>query len=371
MPHRGSVQIQARHEAQPAGSCPPPIRPLRGLSAAATDKASSEARPGLVDAAKERVGNYQAQNRPNEDKLQPGLLAFLEWLPDHGCISLARDILKLNSDKDLYDVYHNLLTALATPMKARSKQGSITASPHPKRQNNVDIAAITLDEPQTCLDAFRDQCLKRDSHRCVVTGEMENDRWYKEGASDDVHHGFLEAAHIIPFAYASWDSSSRPPEKISIQWEALWRYFPEVRRLGMQVETINNLYNGITLSSYIHAAFGQFHIAFKPTDTENVYERKIYRRFPSLLRRTLPESNRIEILRAEDAQDFELPNATLLDCHWRLAEILNASGMAEIIDRNRRDWEDLKGSAGGQLREDGGTDFGQYLRVALWERMVS
>lgn len=44
--------------------------------------------------------------------------------------------------------------------------------------------------------------------------------------------------------------------------------------------------------------------------------------------------------------------------------------MAEVIERYRRDWEDIKGTAGSSLKEDGGTDIGQLLGVALWESVV-
>ena len=102
-----------------------------------------------------------------------------------------------------------------------------------------------------------------------------------------------------------------------------------------------------------------------------MYELKVYDLFPSALRRTFfPENRRVEFIRAEDAQDLELPNTALLDCHYRVAEILNASGMAEVIEKYRRDYEDVKETAGGSLREDGGTDIGQMLSVALWERVV-
>jgi hypothetical protein len=98
-----------------------------------------------------------------------------------------------------------------------------------------------------------------------------------------------------------------------------------------------------------------------------VYELKVFKRYPNTARRFLPDNNRVEFTRAEDTQDLELPNAALLDCHYRLAEILNASGMAELIESHLRDWEDIKG---GSLREDGRTDIGQFLRVGLWERVV-
>ena len=74
--------------------------------------------------------------------------------------------------------------------------------------------------------------------------------------------------------------------------------------------------------------------------------------------------------KADDAQDIPLPNAAFLDCHYRLAEILNALGMAEVIERSFREWKDLKGSCH-VIREDGKTDVGQYLHIALWAHVVS
>ena len=101
-----------------------------------------------------------------------------------------------------------------------------------------------------------------------------------------------------------------------------------------------------------------------------MYELKVFRKFPRPERKLLPENGRVEFTRAEDAQDLELPNAALLDCHYRLAEILNASGMAEIIESHYREWEDIKSSAPDCLREDGGTDIERFLRVGLWGYVV-
>jgi hypothetical protein len=54
-----------------------------------------------------------------EEKLQPSLNAFIEWLPEGGRESVARDIISAITDKDLYDVFKNLLTGLAAPSKSR------------------------------------------------------------------------------------------------------------------------------------------------------------------------------------------------------------------------------------------------------------
>lgn len=93
-------------------------------------------------------------------------------------------------------------------MKAISKLPSVTSSPHPKRLQNVDTVAATLDTPETRSDWFRSKCFQRDSYRCVVTGDMDQKHWKALGSPEEVDFMPLEAAHIIPFAYASWDKSS-------------------------------------------------------------------------------------------------------------------------------------------------------------------
>lgn len=93
-------------------------------------------------------------------------------------------------------------------MKARSQNPSVTSSPHPKRQENAKIVAASLDKPITRDSSFRGTCLRRDSCRCVVTGDMDTGYWNELGRPQGTNIAFLEAAHIIPFAYGSWTRSS-------------------------------------------------------------------------------------------------------------------------------------------------------------------
>jgi hypothetical protein len=84
-------------------------------------------------------------------------------------------------------------------VKARSKQPSVTDSPHPKRQDNVDTVAAALDKPKNRDSSFRGMCLQRDGYRCVVTGHMDIDYWEKLGCLKEMDFRPLKAAHIIPF----------------------------------------------------------------------------------------------------------------------------------------------------------------------------
>ncbi|KAJ5578155.1 uncharacterized protein N7459_007119 [Penicillium hispanicum] len=333
----------------------------------------SETMPNRVRAIIESqgwgVGPEGCKNLWHITVLQPSLNALVTWLPAGGRESVARDIVDATTDKALYDVFHNLLTGLAMPMKARTKQPSITDSPQLRRQANVEAVATTLDKPESRDPTFGDLCLRRDGNCCVATGQMNTDYWETIGCPDDIYFGPTEGAHIIPFSYASWDKSSEPPHDSASAWAVLWRCFPRVRQEGLRVDTINSLSNGITLRDSVHREFGKFSIAFKPTDDDDTYEVKVFNRFPTLERQLLPESGHMVLKKADDAQDLDLPNPALLDCHYRLAEILNASGMAEVIERNFRRWEDLKGTCN-LLREDGGTDIGAFLYAGLWERVM-
>ena len=71
-------------------------------------------------------------------------------------------------------------------MKARSRKSSVTSSPHPKRQENAEIVAASLDNPETRdTKSFRGGCLRRDSYRCVISGSMDTGYWEKiDGPKD-------------------------------------------------------------------------------------------------------------------------------------------------------------------------------------------
>jgi hypothetical protein len=86
-----------------------------------TGTESSETWLSLAETAKARITKYQPQNRVYEEKLQPSLIAFVEWLPEGGRESIARDIVDASTDEDLYAVFHDLLAGLAVPSKSRAR----------------------------------------------------------------------------------------------------------------------------------------------------------------------------------------------------------------------------------------------------------
>lgn len=68
----------------------------------------------------------------------------------------------------------------------------------------MEAVAATLDQPSEREKEFRDKCMERDGYRCVVTGHLDTGTWVRRGRPEDVYFAPVEAAHIIPFSYASW-----------------------------------------------------------------------------------------------------------------------------------------------------------------------
>ena len=62
-----------------------------------------------------------------------------------------------------------------------------------------------IEEPQVRDSDFRKGCLERDRDRCVVTKAISFDKAEETGSAEDVLQGDLEAAHIIPWSFASYD----------------------------------------------------------------------------------------------------------------------------------------------------------------------
>lgn len=81
------------------------------FSALSTQPEIPENWPELQIEAASRLEQYVPQQKDDE-RLKACLLAFLQWLPEGGRESLARDILQCNTDEDLYKVFLNLRTGL-------------------------------------------------------------------------------------------------------------------------------------------------------------------------------------------------------------------------------------------------------------------
>ncbi|BCS24467.1 HNH endonuclease signature motif containing protein [Aspergillus puulaauensis] len=314
----------------------------------------------LVQQATDRISEYVPttdSNWPLQSNLMSTLGAFIEFLPQSGKVLIAKDVVQARTDKDLYAVYNNLVTGLLCLMKA-SRGLSVAVSPHPKRRANAELVS-----PQSRTDAFRNNCLQRDNHHCVVSNALDITSHIDNNQHEDTAR--LEAAHIIPFSYGSWNSRVESDNTVADTWEMLYRCFPSLRRVGFSVDSMNDISNGITLDRSIHYEFGSFNVAFIQTDSPNQYTVKSYPGCPSNVSKLVPK-HPIQFRDADRTEDLPPPKPELLDCHYRLAEILHASGMGPCLERMLHDLDDMK-EASGYMSESGSTDFSTFLRIRLWE----
>ncbi|RHZ57211.1 hypothetical protein CDV55_105973 [Aspergillus turcosus] len=301
----------------------------------------SETFTSLIDAARARVERYVNGSRPQEDYLRPSLNAFLEWLPPGGQTSVARDIVNAgNDDQKLWQAFHDLLTGILYPMMAESRTPPEPESPFNFRKPNLEVFAGTLIQPEVQDPDFRDE--KHDGY--LPAREP---------------HGNVECADIIPCSYTSWAGSQ--------WWEVFYRCFPRVCRSRLRTPS-----NGMMLLKFLHESFRMFDMAFVKTEEQNVYDIKVYTRDWILTTLLQPDYPKVKFQRSEGAENISLPDPMFLDCHHRLAEIINATDLPYYIWGKMRDWRDLKkyGGTDGCLRPNGSTDITGILNTALWPYIV-
>ncbi|KAJ5502908.1 hypothetical protein N7463_005782 [Penicillium fimorum] len=314
----------------------PPTAPRR-LSTLSTDTADSLT--SLEKDARVKIQAYENQSLRDETPVKKRL----ECIYHAGRTALARDVIEISSNRKLYDVFLNLFTGLAAPILIQSG-----------RSTSITVAS-TLDQPKQRDPSFAAQPQLRDSYRCVITGQLNTGQWGREGEPGHVFHGPTEGAHIIPFA------GVRSAKRYVKYLDFTIQVFPALPEI-LSAEEINTLRNGIILRDSVHTQFGKLTIALKPTGIKNEYEVKTYQRYPPADISAIPSDRRVRLL---PNTEYEIPSPAILDAHWRMCEIFNASAMGEAIERHLRDWEELRGSECAVVREDGTTDLASLLDIAL------
>ncbi|WEW58396.1 hypothetical protein PRK78_003864 [Emydomyces testavorans] len=312
--------------------------------------------PSQVDkcAAENRVASYHPQD--NEDHTKEVLLSFLCFLPAEGRQMLAEAII-LFDNSQLFALYKHLLTSILIPMKTRTAMLAITPSSFDNKYDAVEQIAALMDKSpsRNSKIQLKELCLRRDNFRCMATGVIEESSGIESSASDIF--GPTELAHIIPFSIAQWDNKQKD-HKVSQIWATLLKCFPNI---ALRPSDINQPSNLMTLFSLAHKAFGEFSLAFEPTDETDKYKILTFsrnRRTALDLHLPPPNAHGERIVKFETHADVELPSRQLLQTHAALAKILHTSGMAEYIDEIMRDREEI-----GCLASDGSTNIQKLLFV--------
>ncbi|KAI9369107.1 hypothetical protein BJX61DRAFT_549831 [Aspergillus egyptiacus] len=344
--------------------------PLREESSAASLSPPKILDTGPWEALKaqalEVLSRYHPSKGDADAKLFATCHALLEFLPEGGREAIARDIIKAQTDDQLFDTFRNVVTCLLIPVRAAGGRTPTIQSPFSDNQEDEMAERAKLTKSQVRGQQFVDGCFNRDNHKCVISRFLDEEEWEKQGEPIDILYGQLEAAHIIPFSFGKFDKSRASRDRASSIWASIHRYFPSTLPT-LRATTIDNLDNGLLLHKTIHNDFGRFECAFQPTASYDTYVFIHYKRFSLEMKQYAPHGTEITFKQAPGYENLPLLNKEYLECHYRLAQIFHASGIDEYIDRNLRRWDKLKeASEGSCLAEDGSSDLTTVLTVALW-----
>ncbi|KAI2864667.1 hypothetical protein CBS76997_11201 [Aspergillus niger] len=229
------------------------------------------------------------------------------------------------------------------------------------------------------VSRLRQECLKRDHYRCVVSRKFDRAEAKKrleqdENSKDDDGEfsrnqksdqlEYLEVAHIIPHSLAT--VSSEESELSESKKAALYILDmfdpPDIGPLIAGPE-IDSPYNALTLTHNYHRLFGEFEIYFEQKDPtiECTYVIGSSEQRPYLRDQVFPVTGELH-LGAE--LTIDPPASKLLKVHCAIAHILKLSGAGEYIERTLREMTEICVSA------DGSTDLGRRQMLLSGSQMI-
>ncbi|KHN98980.1 uncharacterized protein MAM_03442 [Metarhizium album ARSEF 1941] len=221
------------------------------------------------------------------------------------------------------------------------------------------------------LKTLRGDCLVRDRHRCVISGNFDTTHAVKlmqecgGDAVDDQGSPLLgetfealEVAHILPHSLTQRNPGSELDKSRIATLEILNMFDSDVAYL-IEGPEIDRPRNALSLTHNLHLFFGEFKIFFEPVeDLANTY--KIDTFLPYLiLNGLLPKTRTLFIT---EQHTIDPPSPRLLAIHRAIAHILHLSAAGLYIERILQDAEDEI------VRADGSTALDKLvqLRLAGW-----
>ncbi|KAK3933796.1 hypothetical protein QBC46DRAFT_401240 [Diplogelasinospora grovesii] len=288
------------------------------------------------------------------DDTKDVLAIFLEHLSTQGQMVLMAEIDQFAADPPKLRMLRNFLVdAILKPMKlGGGKSPSIEPTPDLEAAQDIGLSMTTIESFRNEQRKMKDDCAKRDDHRCVVTGcvDREHFRELPSGLRQGLTPGELEYAHIFPFALRKFDErGSLETEKKATIWWALHRYFSFIKD-GIHAGTINKRENGMTLYHTIHRDFGGFLLALRPLGQDNRYRCHVFDDL-GYMASHIPTT----VTLVQHDPSVPMPDPNLLRVHFQIAKILHVSGIGLKIDSV---WnEDKSWSAyNPNIAPDGSTD---------------
>ncbi|PGH06154.1 hypothetical protein GX51_02542 [Blastomyces parvus] len=310
-----------------------------------------------------RLERYTPRD-PNDDTAH-FLEMFFKFLPEDGKYQLAEDVVGCTTDASLRQLASSLDTGLLRPIKANG--GKTPAIPTPyssfavedsiEEPNPMDFRSISRNK----LQRLRNECLSRDGQMCVISKVLNEDL----RPPPDSMFGPLETTHIIPFALGGFSGEEdRERLQSSTIWTILYRYFPSLRsRMNFTLENVHEVENAMMLIPSLRHEFARFDCTLEATTTIHQYRMKTYRYFATVNNVYLP-ANRIVTFTNNDTR-YPLPSPILIEVHAAIANILDATGRGQLVEKILRDQDDDVDF----LANDGSTDIGRilsYTRLILF-----
>ncbi|KAI1113724.1 hypothetical protein F5Y14DRAFT_417060 [Nemania sp. NC0429] len=257
-----------------------------------------------------------------------------------------------------------LLDCFFLPIKASTTKR--TPQPSPAYHSGVERVQGGVHGTPDRLSQLRGACLVRDRHRCVVTryfDHKEADRRIIQNGDDardddgallleDTLIDELEVAHILPHSLMNADAGHLSKQAAL---RILNMFDSGVVHL-IDGTNIDRLSNAITLTSFIHAAFGDFKVFFEPIPDQQPHSYQIktfyHRRLMRMRNLDFPITR--TFYPADDP-----PSPRLLAVHRAIAHILRLSGAGEYIDKLLRDMDEQG------IQADGSTELDRLVRLGL------
>ncbi|OAA64348.1 hypothetical protein SPI_02995 [Niveomyces insectorum RCEF 264] len=224
------------------------------------------------------------------------------------------------------------------------------------------------------IDTLREDCLKRDRYRCVVTRAFDNREFRRrmeagittddDGASFDLGPTLprgLHVAHILPHALtkAESENNSELDETKKTTLKILNMFDSGVLSLIEGIE-IDRPRNAMTMAPEMHEDFGGFSIFFEPVPGAPAHTYRVQHFLHPAVARVygLPVTRTF----FQHATTIDPPSPRLLAIHRAVAHILHMSGAGKYIDKLL---DDLNKD---YVRSDGSTRLGEMmaLRMGGW-----
>ena len=301
------------------------------------------------DAIFNLLDNYEPS--ANDDSIKI-LAAMWKYLPTDGRANFAEDVLECSSDEEIKQLADSIVSGLLNPMQAMIERAVL---PSPSQLESM------LDEPVTrsIQGVLRDQCLCRDGNMCAVS------HFYNMALLDQSRpahhtrpHSYLQAAHILPSPHGMFSTNDERWQTARV-WDNIYRYFPTLRtHLNFDNTSLNSsVDNMMMLTEQLHRDFGRFNFALEASNVPNQYRVKKFPRLDATSNLVMSSSGFVTFT-CHDRR-YPPPSPVLLSVHAAIANILNATGRAEAVEKILQDYNTTK-----MLARDGSTDVSRLLSVS-------